>query len=313
MRFQYDKVVWDSGDLESTTISDGTVQSDKSNDCQLLIDWMSLAEHKVGLWVCGDDVAFDLTENDLLSTPALTLMSTWCGVTYVATSYFEVTGGRTGGGVVTPKVTGLAGGIFYEGGTADMWYAFGGCFVINQFDCLDKTAAGVYAAKYPDYHALPYYAAIQCEQQNSASQFVRTMWFGFSYQYVRDDKQQTPEDRFEIAEDVFRWMQNPTRDPFSGTGTTPAVNKLAQNFPNPFNPVTTIKYDVKAKGVVTLKVYNVAGQLVRTLENGMKDAGSYSVSWNGMNDRGSSVASGIYFYKMETKGFTETKKMVMLR
>jgi len=77
--------------------------------------------------------------------------------------------------------------------------------------------------------------------------------------------------------------------------------------------MTTIKYDVKAKGVVTLKVYNVAGQLVRTLENGMKDAGSYSVSWNGMNDRGSSVASGIYFYKMETKGFTETKKMVMLR
>jgi hypothetical protein len=313
MRYQYDKVVWDSGDLESTTISDGTVQSDKSSDCQLLIDWMSLAEHRVGLWVCGDDIAYDLTVNDLLSTPALTLMSTWCGVTFVNTSYFDVTGGRTGGGVITPKVTGIAGSIFYEGGVPDMWYVFGGCFVINQFDCLEKTANGNYAAKYPDYHGLPYYGAIQSEQKNSLDQWVRTVWFGFSYQYVRDDVMATPEDRFEIAQDVFSWMQNTTRDPFSGNGTPPAVNKLAQNFPNPFNPATTIKYDVKAKGVVTLKVYNVAGQLVRTLENGMKDAGSYTVAWNGKNDRGASVASGMYFYKMETKGFSETKKMVMLR
>jgi flagellar hook assembly protein FlgD len=65
--------------------------------------------------------------------------------------------------------------------------------------------------------------------------------------------------------------------------------------------------------VVTLKVYNVAGQLVRTLVNGTKDAGSYAITWDGKNDRGSAVASGIYFYKMETKDFSQTKKMVMLR
>jgi flagellar hook assembly protein FlgD len=107
-------------------------------------------------------------------------------------------------------------------------------------------------------------------------------------------------------------MSNLTNDPFTGT-TPPAKNTLAQNFPNPFNPSTTIKFDMKDKGIVTLKVYNVAGQLVRTLVNEVRPAGSYTEPWNGLNDRGSAVASGIYFYKMETNGFTATKKMVMLR
>jgi len=62
-----------------------------------------------------------------------------------------------------------------------------------------------------------------------------------------------------------------------------------------------------------LKVYNVAGQLIRTLVNGEKDANTYSVTWDGTNDRGGAVASGIYFYKMDTKDFSQTRKMVMLR
>jgi flagellar hook assembly protein FlgD len=64
---------------------------------------------------------------------------------------------------------------------------------------------------------------------------------------------------------------------------------------------------------VSLKVYNVAGQLVRTLVNGVRDASSYTVPWDGTNDRGTTVASGIYFYKMETKDFSQTRKMVLLK
>jgi len=77
--------------------------------------------------------------------------------------------------------------------------------------------------------------------------------------------------------------------------------------------VTTVKYDMKEKGVVTVKIYNVAGQLVRTLVDGVKDAGSYKVVWDGKNNLGAETASGIYFCKMETKGFSATKKMVLLR
>jgi flagellar hook assembly protein FlgD len=138
------------------------------------------------------------------------------------------------------------------------------------------------------------------------------MWFGFSYMYVRDDVLGVPADRFELAKNVFDWMQNITNTNVT-PAETPKSTKLAQNFPNPFNPSTTIKFDLKDKGFVSLKVYNVAGQLVRTLVNGERDANSYTVTWDGKNDRGGAVASGIYFYKMETKDFSQTKKMVMLR
>jgi hypothetical protein len=307
----YHKIVWDSGDLESITISDGTVNSDKSNDCTMLINWFEQSEHVCGLWVCGDDVAFDL--DGLASTPALTLMSTWCGVDFIATSYFDETGGRTGGGTVTPLVTGDAdAGIFVHAGVPDKFYAYGGCFVINQFDVLDKTANGKRAAFYPVKAAVNRYAAIASTTLNPGGYNVNTMWFGFSYQYVRDDVIGAPVDRFELAKNVFDWMQNVT-NPNVTPAETPKSTKLAQNFPNPFNPSTTIKFDLKDKGMVTLKVYNVAGQLVRTLVNGVKDANTYTVTWDGKNDRGGAVASGIYFYKMDTKDFSQTKKMVMLR
>jgi hypothetical protein len=310
---QYFKIIWDSGDLESVTISDGTVNSDKSNDCAMLNDWMDLSEHRVGLWICGDDIAYDLDQNDG-SAVALALMSSHCGVDFVTTSYFELTGGRTGGGVVTPLMTGDTDlNLFVHSTVPDKFYAFGGCFVINQFDVLEKTAGGQYALHYPVYHSTSYYGGIGRATTNAGGFDVKTMWFGFSWQYVRDDVVSAPKDQFEIAKDVFTWFQNTTNVNITDTGKLPKVNSLAQNFPNPFNPSTTIKFDLKDKGFVTLKVYNVAGELVRTLVNGMKDAGAYTIPWNGMNDRGGAVASGIYFYKMETKDFSQTKKMVMLR
>ncbi len=93
----------------------------------------------------------------------------------------------------------------------------------------------------------------------------------------------------------------------------PSVTRLHPAYPNPFNPSTTIKFDMKANGFVTLKIYGVTGKLVKILVNGVKDAGSYTVTWNGTNNSGSPVASGLYFYKMETEGYNETKKMVLLR
>ncbi len=306
----YNTIVWDCGNLTITTITDGTVNSDKANDCQMLVDWLTLSEHRCGLWVCGDDVAFDL--DALGSTPALTLMGTWCGVDYVANSFFNETGGRTGGGIVSPLVKGSNTGIFYHGGVPDQFNVFGGCFIINQFDVLEKTANGQYALEYPLFQSTPRYAGIQSATMNPAGFEARTMWFGFSYMYMRNDVASSPTDRFHIAADVFNWFQNPINVDIT-PAETPKSTKLAQNFPNPFNPSTTIKFDLKEKGFVTLKVYNVAGQLVRTLVNGEMDATTHSITWNGTNDRGSAVASGIYFYKMETKDFSQTKKMVMLR
>ena len=89
---------------------------------------------------------------------------------------------------------------------------------------------------------------------------------------------------------------------------------LYQNIPNPFNPVTVIHYAVPAGGgKITLTIYNVNGQLVKTLVDGVQTAGSKSVSWSGNDNRGRQVASGVYIYRMTAPGFEEMRKMVLLR
>jgi len=253
----------------------------------------------------GDDVAADMAS--LGSTPALTLMNLWCGVNFVHTSYNFFSG------VVKPLITGDADlPLFVHGGDPDEFYIDGGCLNINQFDVLDKVAEGKYVLDYPPVASVKKVAGIASVQDNDNLQPIRTVWFGFTYSLVRDDVLSAPSDRFEIAEDVFTWFDNEVNDDVSGD-VIPKSYNLAQNFPNPFNPSTSIKFDMKEKGFVALKVYNVAGQLVRTLVNDTKDAGSHTITWDGKNNRGGAVASGIYFYKMETKDFSQTKKMVMLR
>ena len=311
---QYQMIIWDSGELTSATISDGTVDSDKSNDCEMLIEWMDLSNHRCALWVCGDGIANDL--NSRWAPQALGLMSTRCGVTLVNDGYFDLAGGLVGSGVVNPLITGDAeAGVFVHVGVPDMFYAMGGCPDINRFDVLEKTAGGQYALRYPSTGPTNRYAGISHATANSGGYDVRTMWFGFSYMSIGDDGKSGPIDRYHVACDFFHWTSN-IGGPCDAALTAvenPLANRLAQNFPNPFNPLTTIHYDMKEKGLVRIKIYNVAGELVRTLVNDVKDAGAYSLPWDGRNNAGADVASGIYFYKMETKGFSATKKMVILK
>ena len=91
------------------------------------------------------------------------------------------------------------------------------------------------------------------------------------------------------------------------------VTKLAQNYPNPFNPTTTISFDLAKAGKVKLNVYNIKGQLVRSLVNEDLYAGSHKVIWNGTDSRNRRVASGIYYYRLETKDFSKTHKMVLMK
>lgn len=102
----------------------------------------------------------------------------------------------------------------------------------------------------------------------------------------------------------------------TGVHDQPIPNRFAlhANAPNPFNPVTTIGYDVPAGGAeVNITVYDVAGRRVRELVNERRAAGMWSVTWSGDDDRGQRVATGVYFYRMRAGGFTETRKMVLLK
>jgi hypothetical protein len=93
----------------------------------------------------------------------------------------------------------------------------------------------------------------------------------------------------------------------------PTVYALYQNYPNPFNPSTDIIFDLPNNGAVRLQVYNTLGQRIRTLVDGVRAAGSYHVFWDGRSDQGTSVAAGVYLYRLETPSFVSSKKMVLLR
>ena len=93
----------------------------------------------------------------------------------------------------------------------------------------------------------------------------------------------------------------------------PETAYLRQNFPNPFNPATSIEFGLNKASPVTLSVYDAAGRLVRVLINKNLPAGHYSESWDGKDGSYREVASGVYFYKLITGTSTETKKMILLR
>jgi hypothetical protein len=109
---------------------------------------------------------------------------------------------------------------------------------------------------------------------------------------------------------VFSFTPTPTA---IGDETPTSPFTLNQNFPNPFNPTTTITYDLSEMSDVDLAIYNTSGQKIRTLVDKSQLANFYSATWDGRNDDGRTVASGVYFYKLPASGRTETKRMVLLK
>jgi hypothetical protein len=129
--------------------------------------------------------------------------------------------------------------------------------------------------------------------------------------------------RFRFASDAYVTQEGWYIDDISITSTStgvsdsdssiPARFALKQNAPNPFNPMTTIAYSLPEAAHVTVRVYSVAGKHVATLRDGVEDAGQRSVVWDGTNDRGQSVGSGIYFCSMTAGEFSDRKMMVLLK
>ena len=93
----------------------------------------------------------------------------------------------------------------------------------------------------------------------------------------------------------------------------PQSYALEQNYPNPFNPSTTIDFSIPKTGVVNVSVYNSIGQLVKVLANNNYAPGTYKITWDGLNNEGNEVASGVYFYKLTSKDYVRTMKMMLLK
>ena len=88
---------------------------------------------------------------------------------------------------------------------------------------------------------------------------------------------------------------------------------LHNNYPNPFNPITNIRYDIPEVSDVRIDIYNINGQKVRTLVSREHQPGRYKIQWNATNEFGSPVASGMYIYKIHAKDFTSVKKLLLMK
>jgi hypothetical protein len=99
-----------------------------------------------------------------------------------------------------------------------------------------------------------------------------------------------------------------------GDSPLPRAFALRQSVPNPFNPTTTISYDVPAGGAhVTIRIYDVSGRVVRTLVDDRRSAGAHEVTWDGRNSAGNAVSTGVYLYRMVAGSFVQARRMVLLK
>jgi hypothetical protein len=145
-------------------------------------------------------------------------------------------------------------------------------------------------------------------------------WDGCKYIYYDNKTSWSTADSFHfttmpdsVININFNFPTTAVEDENDQTTQRPAEFELSQNYPNPFNPETKIEYALKKTGHVTLHIYNILGEKVKTLLDQDQPAGFYQINWDGKNDNGKPISSGIYLYKLEVNGFSEAKRMLLLK
>jgi hypothetical protein len=121
------------------------------------------------------------------------------------------------------------------------------------------------------------------------------------------------QDGYKLLDAGINWVLNISTNIENPVSAVPDKFELVQNFPNPFNPSTTIKYDLTKSGEVSLQIYNILGERVATLYNGSQKAGTYTLVWQGIDSRGRSLPSGIYICQLRTDYATKSIKMMLLK
>ena len=109
------------------------------------------------------------------------------------------------------------------------------------------------------------------------------------------------------------WLGGQDLDIKNSLDVMPSNYFLSQNFPNPFNPVTTLKYDLLKNGLVNITIYDILGNVINQLVNEVQNSGFKSVQWNATNNQGQPVSAGVYLYSIEAGDFRQTKKMILLK
>ncbi len=135
---------------------------------------------------------------------------------------------------------------------------------------------------------------------------------GFTYDVADAEGVKVSDQGFTVF--TFRIAINATTVGVIDRAGIPEEYALEANYPNPFNPSTTIRYQLPAAGYVSLMVYDLTGKLIRTLVSAARPAGYHRAVWDGTDQRGATVATGVYFYRIAVdNAFVQTRKMVLMK
>jgi hypothetical protein len=267
------------------------------------------------LMVIGENTAFEKATNPLIAADM--------GLVGIATDQ---------GLNVNPNVLGVSSFSTWDGCSmafsGDEFSLSGGCPNIRAYDVANAGGTAVITHKYKSGAATSSGGAIIMNK--NTTNHSNTIWLGFPWFDIRPKNGEPPysppppttdeEERLLgkilICTIGINCIRTPT---VTGTGdddldgTLPKVSALYQNVPNPFNPTTKIKFDMGRDGHVKLQIFDVAGHLVKTVVNGSMSRGRHEAIWTGLDETGTRVASGVYFYQLVTDDLTSTKKMVVLK
>jgi photosystem II stability/assembly factor-like uncharacterized protein len=137
--------------------------------------------------------------------------------------------------------------------------------------------------------------------------------FGVQYPYLNRIRMFGDSVGYAAGSTIFKYTTDSTIGIAGNSENVPKTHSLHQNYPNPFNPATIIKYEMFQHSVTSLMIYNSAGEEVYRLVSGFRAPGIYELSWDGRDNYGNILPSGVYFYKLETEKYSESKKMVLVR
>jgi hypothetical protein len=292
----YNTIIWFGGPA-------GLIQDDEIDLLMSYLEDQSLGTRNANLYLTGSNMVQSLrSEWEMKGKLGIDFNSS---LLKDHTNYFDM----------NPTVTATAGSIFEHEGVPDEFYLYACAdgFLPHRFDLLTTVNTGIGEMAYGPPPSPIYFATVSNSYLDTAVT-VKTVSDGFDLTAIRDDEPRYPYDMVDHVSDILNWFG------YANTPTDVATpvqykNDLWQNYPNPFNPVTTIRFQISERGFVSLKIYNIAGRLIDTLinEEMSPKPGGREARWNGTDRFGNRVASGVYLYRLTTKSFEQTRKLVLLK
>jgi hypothetical protein len=297
---QYSTIIWHAGSLTAFTLS--------QQDQALFQSWIQQSGKNRNLWIAGDNVAYELAAG---GKEYNSFLGFTCGMRYLR-DMWENPPQDT----LRPVVTGFAG----SPSAGRNFHANADCPIMDKLDLVATSSQGAAAGKvglflrYPNgFGAATRYAT---RYSSFGTDSARVLFQGFNFSSIEEGGEQ-----LQLAKNVmFDYFREPAcYSPSSveidpSQGAPPVRDALGQNAPNPFNPSTIIRYSIAQTGPVTIRIFNAGGALVRTLVNAPHAPGPYQVRWDGKDDGGNRLGSGVYFYRIETgSGFRDAKKLILVK